>query len=131
MNPINHLQALKIIKDFESKGHIQEFKTFTSQPIMISMPMVEEDLVENLLNALLDFDESFTEVIMTHPSPYYLKCLWVDYNIKKTKDLCVKKKSSKNVFFTPCKISMSHQLIKSCCILSTYHYCGKPKHSLN
>ncbi len=99
MNPINHLQALKIIKDFESKGHIQEFKTFTSQPIMISMPMVE-DLVENLLNALLDFDESFTEVIMTHASPYYLKCLWVDYNIKKPK-IFVFKKSHQRMFSLP------------------------------
>jgi hypothetical protein len=95
------------------------------------MPMVEEDLVEILLNALLDFDESFTKVIMTHAPPYYLKCLWAITTWKKPKIFVLKRKSSKNVLFTPCKISMSHQLIKSGCILSTYHYCGKPKHSLN
>jgi Icc-related predicted phosphoesterase len=101
MNPKNHLQALKIIKVERSKGHIQEFKTFTSQPIIISTPMVEEDLVEILLNALLDFDESFTKVIVTHAPPYYLKCLWADYNMKKTKNLSVKKKVIKECFLYP------------------------------
>jgi hypothetical protein len=101
MNPKNHLQALKIIKDFESKGHIQEFKTFTSQPIMISMPMVEEDLVEILLNALLDFNESFIKVIITHAPPYYLKCLWENDNMKKTKYVCVRKKFIKECSLYP------------------------------
>ncbi len=63
--------------------------------------MVEEDLVEILLNALLDFDESFTKVIMTHAPPYYLKCLWADYNMKKIKNLCVKKKVIKKCSFYP------------------------------
>lgn len=50
---------------------------------------------------MFDFDESFTKVIMTHSPPYYLKCLWAYYNMKKTKDLCVKKKVIKECSFCP------------------------------
>jgi hypothetical protein len=77
----NCLQALTILEDTILEGYLWEFKTLKSQLVAINMPMVEEDLVEVLLNALFESYHSYVD------APLCLsRCLWGDCNMKKVED---------------------------------------------